>query len=218
MNYKTPIAFVSGVLIGGALGYFVTKKLVEDKIEKKLSKEYRELYSIDKLVTKDDVVIASVGRENPVEELVKEAIKKNADKPYIDYGEYSKEDRIERVIEDTKKPMSEILAMGEDEEDYERLQLDPDAEPYLLDEAEFLTATLNDKRTYIWWDGSDTLTNEDNQIVMYTDFNINFPFEFSKTDVFDLYVRDDRVGVDMHITYDARNFYEAYDPDTDDTE
>ena len=184
------LIFTGGLVTGAVASYFVTKHMLTEKINQEVTMEFREMYENplepnEEYVRTEDVVIRDTDTDG-------------VEKDYKDYSNITNEEVV-------NKP--DIIQMVEEEE--ERLDLNANAIPYLLDESEFLTAYINDKVSLIWYADSETLATEDDSIKDPMSFDMYLGDLFDDTDI--LYIRDDRVGIDYSIIHDEGSFFDNLD-------
>lgn len=192
------LIFTGGIATGAIASYFVTKHVLTEKINQEVAMEFREMYENplepdEEFVKVEDVVV------HRTEDTVKEE-----DRTEDDYKDYSNITNKELV----EKP--DIVIIDEDELfEEEDIDLDLNAEPYFLDESEFLSAYINEKVSLIWWDDSDILSDEKYNILDPMMFGHALKPLYDQTDI--LYVRDDRVGIDYSIIYHDGDFFDEAD-------
>ena len=227
---KFIVGVIGGAAIGAVVSHFVTKKALEESINERVSKEYRELLRDieENAVSKEDVVVYDY------EEWATEETEEPDPSDETDYTKFAKGD--DRVLVTDKPDLEEYAKQVEAEREYhypsdlveeaarvfdERVESDTHnltpihpAEPYILDMSEYDTAYKNDKVSYTWWEGSQTLTDEDEDIIADIDGVIGMrSLEAFGTELADpgdpdvIYIRNDHMGLDINLVRDPRNYF-----------
>ena len=227
---KFIIGVIGGAAVGAVVSHFATKHVLEEKINERVSKEYRELLRDieENAVSKEDVVVYDY------EEWATEETEESDSSDETDYTKFAKVD--DRVLVTDKPDLEEYAKQVEAEREYhypsdlveeaarvfdERAESDTHnltpirpEEPYILDMSEYDTAYKNDKVSYTWWEGSQTLTDEDEDIIADIDGVIVMrslaAFGTELADPGDpdvVYIRNDRMGLDINLVRDPRNYF-----------
>lgn len=232
---KFIVGVIGGAAVGAVASHFATKHALEEKINERVSKEYRELLQdieINSVAKEDVVVYADVEEAIQEEEAMEET--EESDSSEKDYTKFAKVE--DRVLVTDKPDLEEYAKQVEAEREYhypsdlveeaarvfdERAESDthnltpirPD-EPYILEMSEYDTAYKNDKVEYVWWEGSQTLTDEDEEIIADIDGVIGMrSLEAFGTELADpgdpdvVYIRNDRMGLDINLIRDPRNYF-----------
>ena len=184
-------------------------------------------------VSKDDVVVYDY-EEGDTEEEATEETEEPDPSDETDYTKFAKVD--DRVLVTDKPDLEEYAKQVEAEREYhypadlveeaarvfdERVESDTHnltpirpEEPYILEMSEYDTAYKNDKVSYTWWEGSQTLTDEDEDIIADIDGVIGMRnLEAFGTELADpgdpdvIYIRNDRLGLDINLVRDPRNYF-----------
>ena len=233
---KFIVGVIGGAAVGAVVSHLVTKKALEESINERVSKEYRELLQDITInsVAKEDVVVYDDVEEPVQEEEATEETEESDSSDETDYTKFAKVD--DRVLVTDKPDLEEYAKQVESEREYhypsdlveeaarvfdERVESDTHnltpihpEKPYILDMSEYDTAYKNDKVSYTWWEGSQTLTDEDEEIIADIDGVIGMRnLEAFGTELADpgdpdvVYIRNDRMGLDIDLVRDPRNYF-----------
>lgn len=233
---KFIVGVIGGAAVGAVVSHFVTKKVLEERINERVSKEYRELLQDIEInsVAKEDVVVYDDVEEPVQEEEATEETEESDSSEETDYTKFAKVD--DRVLVTDKPDLEEYAKQVEAEREYhypsdlveeaarvfdERAESDTHnltpihpEKPYILEMSEYDTAYKNDKVEYVWWEGSQTLTDEDEEIIADIDGVIGMrSLEAFGTELADpgdpdvVYIRNDRMGLDINLIRDPRNYF-----------
>ena len=232
---KFIIGAIGGAAVGAVVSHFVTKRVLEEKINERVSQEYRELIAELKygLVKAEDVVIHEVETDRP-EPSNDDEEEEDAQTDYTKFKDKGVYVSDKPELEDFAKMMQIKKALARDEGDYpadlveeaarvmeERAESDThnltpvrEKGPYILEMSEFDTAYKNDKVSFTWWEGSQTLTDEDEEIIPDIDGVVGMrSLEAFGTELADpgdpdvVYIRNDRLGLDINLVRDPRNYF-----------
>lgn len=188
---KSALLLTTGVAIGGGAGYFVTKKILEQRFEADLNEQIAEVKEYYKLLRKDGEYSQLV---KPAEELVE--LPKYEDV----ISEYSGEEETEE----------EETVMVEPESDEER---NPD-EPYVISVDEYMNDHEEyDKNTVTYFEADDVLVDEREQVIPDVEQTVGTDsltkFGHMSNDNKVVYVRNERLEADFEILLDTRSYSET---------
>lgn len=235
---KFIVGVIGGAAVGAVVSHFATKHVLEERINERVSKEYRELLQDIEInsVAKEDVIVYDDADEIVQEEEATEETEESDSSDKTDYTKFAKVD--DRVLVSDKPELEDFAKQleknAEPEYHYpsdlveeaarvfdERAESDTHnltpvhpAEPYILEMSEYDTAYKNDKVSYTWWEGSQTLTDEDEEIIADIDGVIGMRnLEAFGTELADpgdpdvVYIRNDHMGLDIDLVRDPRNYF-----------
>lgn len=233
---KFIVGVIGGAAVGAVVSHFVTKRVLEEKINEQVSKEYREIIAElkDGLVKAEDVVIHDEETDSPEPSDDDDEEEEDAQTDYTQFQDKGVYVSDKPELEDFAKMMQIKKALAREECEYpadlveeaarviaERAESDThnltpirEQGPYILEMSEFDTAYKNDKVSYTWWEGSQTLTDEDEEIIPDIDGVVGMrSLEAFGTELADpgdpdvVYIRNDRLGLDINLVRDPRNYF-----------
>lgn len=211
---KTGTAFalgaVAGLAVGGAAGYFFTKRQLENDYRQDLEdavaevKEYYQGTLVKRYADPGEAVEELIPESTAADRLVESAKKQQAD--IIEEMAYDGSDPDEPVTETVKNIFEE------------RNQRKPGL-PYLIDQEEFMeeyhdeaTGRPYDKMNFTWFDGDGVLAFEDETIVDNPDelVGLDNMNRFGEgEDSMLLHIRNEKAFTDYEVAKDERTFSEV---------
>lgn len=189
---KNALFLTAGATLGGAVGYFVTKKALQTKFEIELDEQIRDVKEYYKLLRKEGEYSQLI---KPVEELVESP-------KYEDViSEYSGEEETEEEETEMVEPDSEDEERNTDE-------------PYIISVDEYMEDRDNyDKNTVTYYEADDVLVDEREQVIPDVDSTVGSDsltkFGHKSKDKKVVYVRNERIEADFEILLDTRSYSET---------
>ena len=185
---KSALFLTTGLAIGGSAGYFVTKKMLEQKFEAELNEQISEVKEYYKLLRKEDgldMLKARITEEPKYEDVI---------------AEYSGEETEEE---------EDVMVESESVEE----ERNPD-EPYIISVDEYMNDREEyDKNTVTYFEEDDVLVDEREQVIPDVDSTVGndslTKFGHKSNDTKVVYVRNERIESDFEILLDTRSYSET---------
>lgn len=227
-NVKNALAWgVPGLLIGGAVGFFVSKKILEAyyiEITESAIQEVKDHYRIirkdgdlsDPLnsvtvdITEDD---SDVNDEDISEDSVpeKQGFRNKLAEDRVEYNLFSKP-HPEQVRTEEEVKIDEDFV-----DEYDPIRDRDTTVPYIITFNEFMQyesdGNFQESSTVTYFEGDDTLMDDAEHIIPDPDSVINVKnlafFGVGSEDPSIVYVRNEKIGIDFEIVKDERDYAEV---------
>ena len=209
MQIKDPIIFLAGAAIGSGITYFVTKKVIGEKVEAKYEAQYQEeLKSVKEsfaYLAEEDRKKAEAAKNKPSIDIYTEAINKarareeEAEAKKVNYSKPAtiglEDDEIE---DDANTPLIDTTIIDEDTDT---------SQPYILkripDDEEYTRVSV----TY-YADGTYA-DSRDAEMEIEEYIGKNMMDYVSHTDKDEVFIRNEELGIDVDIIKDTRTYDEV---------
>lgn len=203
---KSFLVFTAGLSVGGAAGYFVTKKYLEVKYEQDLQMQIQDVKDHYKLIRKEGEYSAPetvpVDYENVLEGL-----------EYIEHSDevvVEDEEAAEAEEEEVVETEEETEFASEYQEEYERDR----SQPYIITVKEFMEDRDEyDKTTITYFEDDDVLCDEREEVIPNVEYTVGndalTKFGELSEDKNIVYVRNERTSTDFEIVRDRRSYAEV---------
>jgi len=187
---KSTLLLTSGLVIGGGAGFFVTKKMLEQRFEADLNLQIAEVKDYYKLLRKEGEYAQLI---KPEEKLVEQPKYEEI------ISEYSGEDEVENEEAIVVEPYEEERNADE---------------PYVISIDEYMNDREDyDKNTVSYFEIDDVLCDDREQVIpdieatVGTDALTKFGVKSNDNKV--VYVRNERLAADFEILLDTRSYSET---------
>ena len=209
MQIKDPIIFLAGAAIGSGITYFVTKKVIGEKVEAKYEAQYQEeLKSVKEsfaYLAEEDRKKAEAAKNKPSIDIYTEAINKarareeEAEAKKVNYSKPATIDLEDDEIEDdANTPLIDTTIIDEDTDT---------SQPYILkripDDEEYTRVSV----TY-YADGTYA-DSRDAEMEIEEYIGKNMMDYVSHTDKDEVFIRNEELGIDVDIIKDTRTYDEV---------
>ena len=200
------LIFTAGLSVGGAAGYFATKKYLEVKYEQDLQMQIQDVKDHYKLIRKEGEYAAPetvpVDYENVLEGL-----------EYIEHSEEGPEaEDVNPVFVDEEEDVEtdETGFTSVYQEEYERDR----SQPYIITVKEFMEDRDEyDKTTITYFEDDDVLCDEREEVIPNVEYTVGndalTKFGELSEDKNIVYVRNERTSTDFEIVRDRRSYAEV---------
>lgn len=189
------VYLTTGLVLGGAAGYLVTKKLLDAKFEAELHLQIQDVKDYYRIIRKEG--------EYASPETV----------PTVE-TEVTYDDVLEGLeyIETTPEEVTETEDVVEDEEEEEVVVRNPN-EPYVISVKEFMEDRLEyDKVTLSYFEDDDVLCDEREEVIPNVDATVGSDaltkFGVLSEDSKIVYVRNERTKTDFEVLRDSGSYSE----------
>lgn len=205
------VYLTAGLGIGGAAGYFTTKKLLEAKYENELNIQIQEVKDYYKLVRKEGEYASPETVPVEYEQTTPE-----------NYGDYENILEGLEYIEHSEEVVTEEEEIDETEEEVEEV---PESEykkeynrnrnePYIISVKEFMEDREEyDKTTITYFEDDDVLCDEREEVIPNVEYTVGnealIKFGELSEDKNIVYVRNERTSTDFEILRDRRSYAEV---------
>lgn len=209
MQIKDPIIFLAGAAIGSGITYFVTKKVIGEKVEAKYEAQYQEeLKSVKEsfaYLAEEDRKKAEAAKNKPSIDIYTEAINKarareeEAEAKKVNYSKPAtiglEDDEIE---DDANTPLIDTTIIDEDTDT---------SQPYILkripDDEDYTRVSV----TY-YADGTYA-DSRDAEMEIEEYIGKDMMDYVSHTDKDEVFIRNEELGIDVDIIKDTRTYDEV---------
>jgi hypothetical protein len=207
---RSIVYLTTGIVIGGAGGYFVTKKLLEAKYENEMNIQIQDVKDYYRLIRKEDE-FASPETVPVVYNDVLEGLE------YIEHADVVVEDDEEETV-DEEVDEEETVDEEVDEEETESIHkqnYDRDrSAPYIISIREYMEDRDEyDKTTITYFEDDDVLCDEREEVIPNVEGTVGSTaltnFGHLSEDKKIVYVRNERISTDFEIVRDTRSYAEV---------
>ncbi len=209
MRIKDPIIFLAGAAIGSGITYFVTKKVIGEKVEAKYEAQYQEeLKSVKEsfaYLAEEDRKKAEAAKNKPSIDIYTEAINKaraREEEAEAKKVNYSKPETIgledDEIEDDANTPLIDTTIIDEDTDT---------SQPYILkripDDEDYTRVSV----TY-YADGTYA-DSRDAEMEIEEYIGKDMMDYVSHTDKDEVFIRNEELGIDVDIIKDTRTYDEV---------
>lgn len=209
MQIKDPIIFLAGAAIGSGITYFVTKKVIGEKVEAKYEAQYQEeLKSVKEsfaYLAEEDRKKAEAAKNKPSIDIYTEAINKaraREEEAEAKKVNYSKPETIgledDEIEDDANTPLIDTTIIDEDTDT---------SQPYILkripDDEDYTRVSV----TY-YADGTYA-DSRDAEMEIEEYIGKDMMDYVSHTDKDEVFIRNEELGIDVDIIKDTRTYDEV---------
>lgn len=202
---KSIVFLTTGIVIGGAAGYVVTKKLLQDKYENELQIQIQDVKDYYRIIRKEDEYSSPetvpTNYENVLEGL-----------EYIESKEEeqtTEDEWLEENVEvDESEEEDEVESIHKQNYDRNR------NEPYIISVKEYMEdRDDHDKITITYFEDDDVLCDEREEVIPNVEATVGSnaltSFGELSEDSKIVYVRNERTSTDFEVIRDTRSYAEV---------
>lgn len=216
MTIKDPIIFVAGAAIGSGITYFVTKKILSDKIEKKFEAQYQEeLQSVKDsfaYLAEEDKKKAAEAKEKPSLDVYMNAVNKTREREAAEEKENEKEPPRVNYSDPKSLMIERELEEEEDEDDADTPLVDTTiidedtdtSQPYILKR---IPADDDYSRVMVTYYADGTYADARDAEMEIEDYIGKKMMEYvANSDKDEIFIRNEELELDIDIVKDNRTY------------